>query len=179
MKMNWSTLKSNSTIKWNDGGHKSLYFSAYHKPNQRLKYLNKGSTHKNTVFHAIPKGVFQRLAELTTFDASNEKLIVDQVYPLHAEKLRVAGLVRGNFPVLKECLKKDDNADEMVVKENGIEDDVSDVETKTSSSTAIDHNSVKYDPRSSYISLRYCDCWKKNFVPKLVRKLKLKYHHLN
>ena len=33
------------------------------KPNQKLKYLNKGSTHTNATFNAIPSGIFYRPRE--------------------------------------------------------------------------------------------------------------------
>jgi len=58
-------------IRWEDGGLCQLAFSIFNKPNQRLKYLNIGSVHKKTVFHAIPKGVFHHLASLTTFNNKN------------------------------------------------------------------------------------------------------------
>ena len=97
----WKTMKSDGDLKWKDGGVKELCFNVYHKPNQRLKYLNAQSTHKRTVFHAIPKGVFHRLASLTTFDSTNTSKTVDELYPIHAKALIIAGLVNeGEFPIL-------------------------------------------------------------------------------
>ena len=48
---------------WNADGE--LEYQVHRKPNQQLKYLNKGSTHRNETFNAIPSGIFYRLAKLT------------------------------------------------------------------------------------------------------------------
>ena len=58
MKFQWKVQKSDTMIRWEDGGLCQLAFSIFNKLNQRLKYLNVGSVHKKTVFHVIPKGVF-------------------------------------------------------------------------------------------------------------------------
>ena len=42
-----------------------LKFRVHLKPNQQLKYLNKGSTHTNATFKSIPHGVIKRLSTLT------------------------------------------------------------------------------------------------------------------
>ena len=49
---------------WNTDGE--LEYQVHQKPNQQLKYLNKGSTHTNATFDAIPSGTFYRLAKITS-----------------------------------------------------------------------------------------------------------------
>jgi hypothetical protein len=73
------------------------------KPNQQLKYLNKGSTHTGSVFKAIPHGVYQRLAKLTTMTKENRNLSLKAIYPKHFEALKHAGLVQGRVPTLKHA----------------------------------------------------------------------------
>ena len=54
---------------WSEQGE--LQFQVYMKPNQQMKYLNKGSAHTHACFKAIPNGVYQRLAKLTTMTEEN------------------------------------------------------------------------------------------------------------
>ena len=49
---------------WNANG--DLEYQVHQKPNQQLKYLNKGSNHTNATFNAIPIGIFYRLAKVTS-----------------------------------------------------------------------------------------------------------------
>ena len=86
---------------WNEDG--VLNFRVHLKENQAIKYLNKGSQHTKACFKAIPLGVFDRLAKLTTINSSNENLTMDKIYPIHAKALVDAGLVI-TFPTLKECI---------------------------------------------------------------------------
>ena len=44
----------------------NLEFRVHLKPNQLLKYLNKGSTHTTACFKAIPSGIIRRLTSLTS-----------------------------------------------------------------------------------------------------------------
>jgi hypothetical protein len=81
---------------------KELQFQVYMKPNQQLKYLNKGSTHTGAVFKAIPKGVYQRLAKLTTMTEMNGNLTLKEIYPKHFKALEHANLVKGKIPTLRE-----------------------------------------------------------------------------
>ncbi len=48
-----------------------------------MKYLNGESTHQNHCFKAITKGVFKRLAKLTTVNESNENAKLKDLYPEH------------------------------------------------------------------------------------------------
>ena len=69
------------TISWNCRGE--LRFKVYTKPNQQLKYLNKGSCHTHHCFTAIPRGVFGRLARLTSKTRRNLKTPINELYPDH------------------------------------------------------------------------------------------------
>jgi hypothetical protein len=76
----------------------------YLKPGQQLKYLNNDSPHPNHCFKAITKGVFGRLASITSLpDASRYKSIKD-LYPRHFEALDKAGLSPKYIPTLQEVL---------------------------------------------------------------------------
>ena len=81
-----------------------LQFRVHLKPNQELKYLNKGSTHTNACFRAIPSGVFGRLAKLTTVKLDNMDKTMEELYPKHIEVLRKAELITGPTPTLKQVL---------------------------------------------------------------------------
>ena len=81
-----------------------LHFQVHLKKDQRLQYLNKGSNHRYSTFEAIPRGVFIRLARLTTITDANRDMPIDERYPLHAAALRQAGLAAaGGFPTLGEA----------------------------------------------------------------------------
>jgi hypothetical protein len=80
MEMYWST-------------ESNLQFKVHLKENQILKYLNRGSTHTEACFAAIPTGVMKRLASLTTRTDTSELMRMDeQLYPMHAKALQVANL---------------------------------------------------------------------------------------
>ena len=81
-----------------------LSFRVHLKENQQLKYLTRGSMHTKACFQAIPSGVFRHLDILTTeMEESNSKKL-DELYPLHAEALKVAKLVPEVFPTLGKVL---------------------------------------------------------------------------
>ena len=48
---------------WNTD--RELRYQVHRKPNQKLTYLNKGSTHTNTTLNATPSGIFYKIAKLT------------------------------------------------------------------------------------------------------------------
>ena len=62
---------------WNADGE--LEYQVHQKPNQQLKYLNKGSTHTNAMFNAIPSGIFYRLAKLTSRTKKNSQMKIDEI----------------------------------------------------------------------------------------------------
>jgi hypothetical protein len=74
------------------------------KENQALKYLNRGSAHRESCFAAIPTGVLKRLASLTTRTEESETKTMDELYPAHAQALRTAKLAPNTFPTLGEIL---------------------------------------------------------------------------
>ena len=90
---------------WSDDG--SLHFQVHLKMGQRLQYLNKGSNHQYSTFDAIPRGVFIRLARLTTITQDTKDMLIDERYPLHAAALRKAGLFDHDFPTLTQARQMD------------------------------------------------------------------------
>ena len=82
-----------------------LKFRVHLKPNQQLKYLNKGSTHTNATFKSIPSGVIKRLSKLTSATPENENLPMNEIYPTHAAAMEKAELRSPTgYPTLKECI---------------------------------------------------------------------------
>ena len=75
------------------------------KPNQVLKYLNKGSAHTNACFKAIQNGVLRRLTVLTSLTPKNENLILDKLYPTYIKILEDTKLQTPNvYPTQKKKL---------------------------------------------------------------------------
>lgn len=130
---------------WNDS---IITYEVYFKENQRIKYLNKGSTHKETVFHTTPRGAFNRLSLLTTFNVSNINKGVDELYPMHAEALVQAGMMKKNeFPILSECMKEPSKLKAPLID-------------------SVEKFNYNCD-RASYFTIGYCNAWKYNFAPRL------------
>ena len=84
---------------WSPEGE--LIFGVHLKPNQALKYLNAESSHTASVFKAVPHGVIDRLAKLTTITDSNKDATIDEIYPHHATALKAAGLSPEKYPTIK------------------------------------------------------------------------------
>ena len=100
------SLTSILSFVWNADGESEYQF--HRKPNQTLKYLNKGSTHINATFNAIPSGIFYRLAKLTSRTKKNTQMKIYEIYQGHAKSLSKAGLAPKIFPTLKEIWRKMD-----------------------------------------------------------------------
>jgi len=81
-----------------------LQFRVHMKENQELKYLNKGSSHTNSCFKAIPHGVMGRLGKLTSRNRETENVRMDILYPKHAAALRLANIAPRKFPTLGKVL---------------------------------------------------------------------------
>ena len=81
---------------WNPKG--KLRFKAHMKPNQQLKYLNRGSCHTTKCFQEIPNGVFKRLSKLTSTIKQILESILNIMYPHHAEARRKADLAPDPSP---------------------------------------------------------------------------------
>ena len=80
---------------------RELEYIAHQKPNQKLKYMNKGSTHTNATFNAIPSSIFYGLAKITSRTNKNAQMKIDERYQGHAKALSKAGLDPKIFPTLK------------------------------------------------------------------------------
>ena len=93
MKMSWSP----------EGG---LQFGVFRKKGQQLKYVGTESTHTPNTLRAIPSGVFNRLAKLTSSKPSIRVSAVDTIYPAHANALLKAGLAPPVFPTMGELWGK-------------------------------------------------------------------------
>ena len=65
-----------------------------------MKYVIKESTHTSGTLRAIPSGVLNLLAKLTSQTPSINYEGVDKIYPDHANALRKAGLTPSNFPTM-------------------------------------------------------------------------------
>ena len=98
-----------------------LNFSVFRKAGQQLKYVGKESIHTPGNLRAIPSGVFNRLAKLTSRKPSLHSEGVDKVYPDHANALRKAGLAPPDFPTMGDLWKMQDEKLEI---ENEKEPDV-------------------------------------------------------
>ena len=95
MKMSWSL----------EG---DLQFGVFRKKGQQLKYAGKESTHAPGFLRAIPSGVLNPLAKLTSRKPSIQSEAVDTIYPAHTNALRKAGLVPPVFPTMGELWRKQD-----------------------------------------------------------------------
>ena len=87
----------------------TLYFSVYSKENQTIKYVNKESCHRQSVFKAVPAGVFTRLGRLTSLTKDNQATPILDLYPLHHEALKKAKLLPKNVPTLQELHQQEDD----------------------------------------------------------------------
>jgi hypothetical protein len=118
----WSGIEQNFSINietfpyldmqmfWTE--NEELNFKVHLKPNQELKYLNRGSNHTKATFKAIPHGVLSRLAKLTTMTEENKNTRMNALYPEHAAALEKAKLAPKKWPSLKQMMKKVHKSDE-------------------------------------------------------------------
>ena len=91
---------------WNAEGE--LEYQVYRKSNQKLKYLNKVSTHTNATLNAIPSGIFNRLSKLTPRTNKNAQMKIDGRFQGHSKALSKARMAPKLFPTFKEIWKKAD-----------------------------------------------------------------------
>ena len=75
---------------------------------QQLKYVGRESNHTPSTLRAIPSGVFNCLAKLTSRKPSIRAAAVDSIYPAHANALRKAGLAPSVFPTMGKLWGKQD-----------------------------------------------------------------------
>ena len=85
-----------------------LQFSVFRKKGKQLKYFVMGSNHTPGNLCAIPSGVLNRLAKLTSLKPSLHSEGADKVYPDHVNALRKAGLAPPDFPTMGDLWKMQD-----------------------------------------------------------------------
>eukprot|EP00957_Ditylum_brightwellii_P111982 8539651-Ditylum_brightwellii.AAC.1 len=93
-------------LSWNG---EELYFSVYSKKNQTIKYVNKDSCHCNSIFKAVPTGVFTCLGRLTLLTESNKHSPILDLYLLHATSLEKANLIPKNIPTMWDVYQQEDD----------------------------------------------------------------------
>ena len=91
-------------MSWSPEG--DLQFGVFRNKGQQLKYVGKESTHTPGTLRAIPSGVLNRLAKLTSRKPSIQAEAVDTIYPDHANALRKAGLAPPVFPNNEKIMEK-------------------------------------------------------------------------
>ena len=77
-----------------------LQFGLFRKKGQQLNYVGKERTHTPGTLCAIPSGVLNRLAKLTSRKPSILSEAADKIYPDHVNALRKSGLAPPNFPTM-------------------------------------------------------------------------------
>ena len=82
-----------------------LQFGVFRKKGQQLEYVGKGSTHTPGTIRAIPSGVLNRLAKLTSRKPIYHSERVDNVYPNHVDALYEMGLAPPTFLTMGELRK--------------------------------------------------------------------------
>ena len=69
------------------------------KPNQLLKYIDKGSTRTNSCFSSITHSVIWRLTTLTSITQENQSIQINKLYPKHVSALKKAGLINKPYKI--------------------------------------------------------------------------------
>ena len=98
-------------MSWSPEG--DLKFSVFRKIGQQLKYFRMGSTHTPGTLRAIPSGVLNRFAKITSQNPSLHSEGVDKIYPDHVNALRKAGLAPPDFPKMLYLWRKQDDKVDM------------------------------------------------------------------
>ena len=80
---------------------RELEYQVHQKPNEQLKYLNKGITHRNATFNEIPSVIFYRLTKLTSKTNKKSQMKMDERYQGHVKTLSKVGLAPNIFRTLK------------------------------------------------------------------------------
>ena len=68
--------------------------------------MNSDSTHTCSCIQAVPTGVFQCLAKLTSKTRTTMKSKMDELYPDHCEALLNTGLLPDQVPMMRDVLKE-------------------------------------------------------------------------
>ena len=97
-------------ISWSPEG--DLQYGVFRKKGQQLKYAGQEGNHTPGTLRAIPSGILNCLAKLTSRNPSINAEAVDKIYPDHANALRKAGLAPPVFPKMGDLWRKqDENVD--------------------------------------------------------------------
>ena len=83
-----------------------LQFGVFRKKEQQLKYVGQESTHTPGTLRAIPFGVLNRLAKLTSINPPIHAEAVDKIYPDQTNALRKAGLAPPIFATMGDLRRK-------------------------------------------------------------------------
>ena len=129
------------------------------KENRQLKYLNSESEHTDACFKAIPTGVFKRLVKLTTITKGNINKTMEQIFPIHMEKLDKAGLIKGKHKSIKlgEIFKREqinNNDRELQMKKKKRD---------------------KQRMRSIFFKISKSEIWRNKPIHKIINELKSKF----
>ena len=131
----------------------NLEFKVYRKKGQALKYDDKQSLHRQSVFKSISKEVFTHLIRLTSVTEESKNLTIDKVYPEHTKALQIAGLTTGKFPTLENLqLKEEERKNSKNEKEKS-----------------------QKDNRTIYFILSHSKIWGNSTVPRTIKKLQKRY----
>eukprot|EP00957_Ditylum_brightwellii_P189250 14404558-Ditylum_brightwellii.AAC.1 len=84
------------------------FFQVYYKKNQQLKYVDHLSTHMQSMFKSITKGVLTQLGRLTSRAKELDLVKIDSIYPDHAKALSIADVVLEILPTFGEIWKTED-----------------------------------------------------------------------
>ena len=87
---------------------RELEYQVHRKPSQKLKFLNKGRTHKNAMINKIPSGIFYRLEKIIWRMKKNAQMKIDERYQGHTKTLSKAGLGIKIYRTLRDIWKKAD-----------------------------------------------------------------------
>lgn len=90
--------------------NKDLCTNVHLKENQQLKYLNADICHTKACLIAVPHGVLNRLAKLTSPTPINIERKLDMLYPEHAIALWNTKIAPKEFPTLVDVLQQQLNA---------------------------------------------------------------------
>ena len=78
-----------------------MKFQVHRKENQKLKYLNKVSTHTKATFNEIPSRIFKRILRITSRAKKNAQMRIDENYQGYANALTKSDLAPKIFPSIK------------------------------------------------------------------------------
>ena len=146
-------------LSWSENG--DLTFGVFIKPNQQLKYLNKGSSHTPGCFKAIPKGVLHRLTKLTTINDDNKGKRIDEIYPVYITALTKSELVKtDDLPTLGDL-------------QTEREKELADTTTQ-----AIKKQRQRDRKRAIYFKIGFSNYWGKP-IHKLIKDIKKKFPSLS